>query len=381
MARVVLVEPYYGGSHKAWADGLVAHSGHEIHLVTHDAAYWRWRLRGSALTLAEDVLRVVADHGPPDVLLVSDMVHLAALLGFLRRDLDDPAVALYLHENQLTHPVGPRDRRDEGLALANWLSLAVADRVFVNSEAQLADLRVALPVLLGRALDHGHGHRLEAVLARCQVLSVGVDLAAIAPDGHPPPEAPLILWNHRWDHEKRPDRLFSVLHGLADDGVAFRLALAGENLRVDPQEFDQIRGRLGERVVHVGRMGLDGYTRLLAASDVTVSTAEHETFGVAAVEAMAAGCVPLLPNRLSYPEIVPERWHRAVLYEGADLADRLRMVLTDLPGSRERVDGLAGAMRRFDWTVMAPRYDDAIDRLTRSRGGGATGRRTSPRSA
>ena len=99
MARVVLVEPYYGGSHRAWADGLVAHSGHEIHLVTHDAAYWRWRLRGSALTLAEAVVEVVAEHGPPDLLLVSDMVHLPALLGFLRRDLADPAVALYLHEN------------------------------------------------------------------------------------------------------------------------------------------------------------------------------------------------------------------------------------------------------------------------------------------
>ena len=57
MARVVLVEPYYGGSHRAWADGLIRHSRHEIHLVTHDAAYWRWRLRGSALTLAEQVAR------------------------------------------------------------------------------------------------------------------------------------------------------------------------------------------------------------------------------------------------------------------------------------------------------------------------------------
>ena len=86
MARVVLVEPYYGGSHRAWADGWRAHSRHEIHLVTHDAAYWRWRLRGSALTLAEEVAAVIDRHGPPEVLVASDMVHLAALLGFLRRD-------------------------------------------------------------------------------------------------------------------------------------------------------------------------------------------------------------------------------------------------------------------------------------------------------
>ncbi len=363
MARVVLVEPYYGGSHRAWADGLVAHSGHEIHLVTHDAAYWRWRLRASALTLAEAVSGVVAEHGPPDVLLVSDMVHLPALLGFLRRDIGDPAVALYIHENQLTHPVGPRDRPDEGLALANWLSMAVADAVLVNSEAQLADLRVALPVLLGRALDHGHAHRLDGVLGRCQVLSVGVDLGGIEPDGHAPPGDPLVVWNHRWDHEKRPGPavLSPAPPGRRGRGLPPRPG-GGEppvrppGVRPDPR-------RLGDRVVHVGVLDREGYHRLLASSDVTVSTAEHETFGIAAVEAMAAGCVPLLPDRLSYPEIVPARWHQAVLYQEGELRDRLRAVLTDLPAARARVDGLARSMRRHDWSVVAPRYDAVLSAL------------------
>jgi glycosyltransferase involved in cell wall biosynthesis len=370
VSRVVLVEPYYGGSHRAWADGLVAYSRHEIHLVTHAAAYWRWRLRASALTLAEAVAGVVADHGPPDVLLVSDMVHVPALLGFLRRDIGDPAVVLYLHENQLTHPVGPRDRPDESLALANWLSMAVADRVLVNSEDQLDDLRVALPVLLGRALDHSHAPRLDEVLTRCEVLPVGVDLTGIAPDGHPPPAEPLVVWNHRWDREKRADRLFSALHRLADEGVAFRLALAGENLRIDPQEFDSIRRRLGDRVAHVGTLDREGYHRLLAGSDVTVSTADHETFGIAAVEAMVAGCVPLLPDRLSYPEIVPERWHRAVLYGPDELDDRLRAVLSDLTAARAAVAGLADAMRRYNWPIMAPRYDALIDELISAPGAG-----------
>ena len=368
MSRVVLVEPYYGGSHRAWADGLVTHSRHDIHLVTHDAAYWRWRQRASALTLAEGVAGLVAEHGLPDVLLVSDMVNLPALLGFLRRDIGDPAVVLYVHENQLTHPVGARDRPDESLALANWLSMAVADRVLVNSEAQLADLRIALPLLLGRALDHGHAHRLDEVLTGCEVLPVGVDLTGIVPDGHAPAAEPLVVWNHRWDREKRADRLFSALHRLADEGVAFRLALAGENLRVDPQEFDDIRRRLGDRVAHVGTLDREGYHRLLAASDVTVSTAEHETFGIAAVEAMTAGCVPLLPNRLSYPEIVPERFHPAVLYAPDELDDRLRAVLTDLPAARAAVVGLADAMRRYDWPVMAPRYDAVIDELVSAPG-------------
>ena len=36
-----------------------------------------------------------------------------------------------------------------------------------------------------------------------------------------------------------------------------------------------------------------------------LSTARHEFFGVAVVEALLAGCLPWLPDRLSYPELLP----------------------------------------------------------------------------
>ncbi|MBT8214185.1 MAG: DUF3524 domain-containing protein, partial [Acidimicrobiia bacterium] len=46
--RVLLVEPYYAGSHRAWADGYVASSRHDVSLLTHDARFWKWRMHGSA---------------------------------------------------------------------------------------------------------------------------------------------------------------------------------------------------------------------------------------------------------------------------------------------------------------------------------------------
>ena len=78
VARVLLVEPFHGGSHGAWANSLVRHSRHEVVSVSHPGAFWRWRMRGAALTLAAATREAVAVHGAPDVVLVSGMVDLPA---------------------------------------------------------------------------------------------------------------------------------------------------------------------------------------------------------------------------------------------------------------------------------------------------------------
>ncbi|TFG42538.1 MAG: hypothetical protein E4H43_03000 [Bacteroidia bacterium] len=45
------------------------------------------------------------------------------------------------------------------------------------------------------------------------------------------------------------------------------------------------------------------------------SAAIQENFGISVIEAMLMGCVPLLPDRLSYPEILPEEFHEHFLYK------------------------------------------------------------------
>jgi len=70
------------------------------------------------------------------------------------------------------------------------------------------------------------------------------------------------------------------------------------------------------------------YEAALCEADVFVSTAEHEFFGLSAVEAALAGAYPLLPERLAYPEIFGREEDTgacAFFYDGssADLADKL----------------------------------------------------------
>jgi glycosyltransferase involved in cell wall biosynthesis len=363
---VLLVEPFLGGSHRAWAEGLARHSRHRVTLLSHPGRFWRWRMRGSALTLAADTEAAVARDGPPDVVVVSDMIDLPAYLGFTRRVLGDAPVALYLHENQLVHAPGPTGATDEVYATINWLSMAAADRTYCNSAFHRDALLAALPDFLARAPDRPHDGFFDAVAARTGVLPMGVDVEDLVDarrrSAFDEGEPPLILWNQRWDHDKDPVALFRVLRALARDGVPFGLALAGTNTRADPQEFQAIRADLGDRVVHTGWLPRAAYVELLARADVVVSTARHELFGIAMVEAMAAGAVPVLPDRLSYPEVVPAWAHPAVLYRSR-LYDHLHAVLTDLPAARARVAGLRDDMRRHAWPVVAEAWDREIDRL------------------
>jgi len=362
--NILLVEPYYSGSHRSWADGWAANSQHHIGLVTHEADFWRWRMRGGAVTLAEDALAWVQENGVPDLLMVSDMIDLAGFLGYTRRVLSNVPVVLYMHENQLLYPLGPTQQPDEAFSLINWRSMVAADAVWFNSAFQRDGLFAVLPKFLNHQADHKHMHLIEQVQQRSVVHPVGVNTASLidAPRG-PAGDVPLVLWNQRWDHDKNPSAVFRALVKLADAGVPFEFALAGENQRVDPQEFDRVQQDLGERVVHVGHLPRDEYLALLLRSDIVVSAAHHEFFGISVVEAIAAGAVPVLPDRLSYPEVVPAQWHTGSLYPDGELRLRLEQVLQNLDAARVNIAGLRESMRQYDWSVVAPRYDRAADEL------------------
>ena len=359
--NVVVCEPYFSGSHRSWAEGLATHSAHAVRLITHHGGFWKWRMQGAALTLADDLRRLAHDDGwRPDVLLVSDMVHVPALLGLARDVLAGTTVVLYMHENQLTYPLPDGEAADFTYAMTNWLSLAAADHVVFNSEHHRRAVLDALPGLLRRFPDHRHCDLVDTVMAdeRVSLLPVGVDVARFAgssrDDG-----PPVILWNHRWEYDKGPAAFFATLEELDEHGVDFRLAVAGESYQTVPPEFDAARARFADRIVWFGTASDDEYPGLLRRADVVVSTAQHEFFGVAVVEAIAAGALPLLPNRLSYPELVPHV--DPYLYATPrDLVDKLRWALTH-PSARAEAAATARAhVHRFAWPEVAPRYDTLL---------------------
>jgi glycosyltransferase involved in cell wall biosynthesis len=82
-----------------------------------------------------------------------------------------------------------------------------------------------------------------------------------------------------------------------------------------PWMFDRLKevfNDLGERVEFIKTQELnlskDEYYKLLAKSKVVVSYALQENFGFGVNEAVSLGCVPVLPNKLVYPEIYPKEY-------------------------------------------------------------------------
>lgn len=360
--RVLLIEPYYGGSHRAWADGYRAFSSHKVDLLTLPASFWKWRMQGGAVTLAR-----LYDDLPhaPDVILASDMFDLAAFRALTRRRTASIPTALYFHENQLTYPQNARQGHGWRYGFTNYISALAADHIFFNSAFHLEAFFATLPKMLKHFPDYNELESVAALRQRADVLPLGLDLrrynahrGAESSRGAPP----LILWNHRWETDKNPDSFFAALDALAAADVPFRVALTGENFQMQPVAFEAARKRLGARVVQYGYVAdFVAYARLLWQADYAVSTAYQDFFGAAVVEAMYCGCVPLLPDRLNYPALIPEDQRALCLYPD----DRLHpLLLRHLRGEISvDMDRLQGSAARFDWLQVAPQYDTALTRL------------------
>jgi len=379
--KVLALEPWYGGSHKAFLDGLMKYSRHEFDAVTMTARFWKWRMHGGAVTMARKAEELVKKGYMPDVIFATDMVNVPAFLAFTRRYFSDVPVVLYMHENQLTYPIQEEQKRDFTYAYINYLSCLAADHVLFNSQFHYDEFMEALPGLLRQFPDYTHLNTAAEIRDRCSVLHLGMKLYDhdkfatdfIQHEWGPGMRPPIVLWNQRWEYDKDPEAFFRLMNRLDDAGFLFRLILAGEHFEVLPVEFERAFERYAERILHYGYAeDFAEYSKLLHRADIVISTSSHEFFGIAMLEAIYCGCHPLLPERLSYPELVPASLHRPllhapVLYEDEeDLFSTMKKILSGnekpLPLST-----LKGISKHLEWSQHVDRYDDLLEEVVQRR--------------
>ena len=362
--HILIIEPYFTGSHQSWAEGYQTHSDHDVEILALPGRYWKWRMHGGAVTLAENFLN---GDFQPDLILATDMLDLTTFLSLTRKRTAGLATAIYFHENQLTYPWSENDRdvqagRDNHYAFVNYISALAADAVFFNSSYHLDSFLGGLPNFLKGFPDFNELDSIDRIRDKSQVLSLGLDLLKF--DGYEQErqnsKVPVILWNHRWEYDKNPKDFFEALYTLKKEGIAFELIVLGENFSQQPVEFDEARTILGDEIIQYGYAeSFEDYAGWLYQADIIPVTSYQDFFGGSIVQAMYCGVVPLLPNRLAYPQHIPDEFKKYLIY--SDLSE-LVPKLKNLIKSLDEVDrkALTNHVSKYDWSVKAKEYDQAL---------------------
>lgn len=367
--QILALEPYDGGSHRSFLDGWIAASRHQWTRVGLPAHHWKWRMRHAALTLADVVRRQVEQGAHWDVVVASDMLDLAEFAGLVGPAVHGLPRVVYFHENQLTYPVRHTDPRDLHFAFTNLASALAADAVWFNSAYHRQRFLTALDELLRRMPDDSLADAVMRIAPKASVEPPGIESF---PSRGPRPPGPLrVLWAARWEHDKNPDDLFRAVEILTRRQVSFRLSVIGEQFRRVPTVFPWAQERFASLIDRWGFQATrEEYRAALAEADVIVSTAEHEFFGISVVEALAAGCRPVLPRRLAYPEILAPLGPaaEAYFYDGSPeaLAEHLAPLAENPAALAADRPALLAAVARYAWPERAAAMDGELRRLGRA---------------
>lgn len=331
-------------------------------------------MHGDSVKLAEMSSHISEEI---DLLLVSSMTNLPAFLALTNPRFAFTPKVMIMHENQLTQPMPEGEERDLTYCYINYLSMLSADKLLFTTDHHLNELMGALPEFLDHFPDDKHYNTIDQIRDKSLVMYPGLNLSVFdaQPDTRDKNKRPVIVWNQRWQFDRNPTLFFKVLNRLNDIDLEFDLILAGDTQHKKPEEFEKAWKRFGDQITHFGYVeNVENYSKLLHSGDIVVSTATHEFFCVAIMEAIYCGCHPLVPNRLHYPELIPDTLHNPLLHAPVlyDTEDDLFRCLKDLLTGKTKPlpkSSLQNINKHLDWKEMIDRYDALFNRLkeTKSR--------------
>ena len=353
--HILVLEPYYGGSHKAFLQDLATWLPWRLDSLTLPARKWKWRMRLAAPYFAEKLKKFSRErYRNFTAILCSTFVDVATFRSMAPSWTRNLPLHVYFHENQFAYPVQADDERDFHFALTNFTTALAADRLAFNScfnmESFLNGVRDLMKISPDMKLD---GYE-EVIRRKSVVIHPGIDFSGI--DAARQTEEndrsiPTIVWNHRWEHDKNPELFFKTLYRLDEEGIDFSLVVLGESFKRKPQIFEDAKKRLSRRILHFGYVeSRQEYYSLLKKCSLVVSTAVHEFFGISVIEAVRSGCRPLLPSRLSYPELFPDRYLYA---DDIDFLEHLKNSLAQGPLSPATAVKFT---EPFSWVTLEKSY-------------------------
>ena len=315
--RILLLSAYDSQSHQYWREGLVAaFPEHDWTQLVLPGRYFSWRIRGNSMQWALGERSTL--NQPYDLVIATSMVDLASLKGFVPNLANIPSM-LYFHENQFIYPPSQANNKHHlDPKMVTLYGALAADKLVFNSRYNqqsfiggvkelLNQLPEKMPVDVAQLLD-GKSSVLPVPLKPLGTLNPltdnsNQDYQALWPkrEGVSPLR---LVWAARWEYDKGPQQLQAILRELRTRNIDFQLCLLGQQFRKQPIEFEKIKAEFTTNIVQFGYAeSRQHYLSWLAGADMILSTALHEFQGLAVLEAVQLGCIPILPNRLVYPEI------------------------------------------------------------------------------
>jgi len=268
----------------------------------------------------------------PDTIEVSDRTTLR-WTGRWAREHGVPAV-MVSHESitALFRLAPPMSRSGLARAAADWLNRRTA--------------RAYVKVICTTAWAAAEFERTGVLnLAR---VPLGVDLVTFAPGpAHPDDGQVMLVHCSRLSPEKKPERSLVTLASLRRSGLPARLVVAGDGPLRARLERRAARDRLP--VTFAGFLpGRADLAALLASADVALAPGPAETFGLAALEALACATPVVVSAESALPEVIGSA---GAAVTGDDLAEGVREILAQ-PEPARRAAARARA-ECFDWQTSA----------------------------
>ncbi|OHV12097.1 tRNA-queuosine alpha-mannosyltransferase domain-containing protein [Kushneria phosphatilytica] len=350
--KALLLSAYAAASHRYWARSLIEHLS-EIDWTLLELAprHFQWRMRANPLLWSAYSHETLSRHF--DLVVATSMVDLATLIG-LYPHLGRAYRVVYFHENQFAYPIGSDQTFRPEPLMVNLYSALAADQVLFNSAWNRDSFLSGARGFLARMPDRLSPDALDRMAGDSAILPVPLEGAAARPAETRPAR---LIWNHRWEYDKNPEDFFTACRALAAEGIDFELVIMGQQFRRSPAVFEQAREEFASFIVCWGSQSRPEYLRQLSEGGIVVSTALHEFQGLAVMEAVQHGCLPLVPDRLCFPECYAPQYR----YDGSikALTEQLTQWLT-VPTCRP----IPPDISPWHWDELLPAYRDAL--LTRA---------------
>ncbi|MDY0359996.1 MAG: DUF3524 domain-containing protein [Desulforegulaceae bacterium] len=360
--RFLFIEPYYGGSHKVFCEGLKKFSTHEIDIVKLGSENFKWKIRGASWYFKSKIKNIYEYDG----IIMTDMINLSDFRALYKKKI--PPVLFYFHENQLDYPLANNQKIDYHLCFSNINSALSSDFLFFNSNTHKKSFLKSVNKIISRMPkdDFDVDWILSELNKKSEFIYPGCDFSKYLINKKETNKIPVILWNHRWDHDKNPEDFFKILSFLKRDKIKFKLIILGEKSLKKNMLFCEAKNKFAKEIIHFGYVkDQEEYLTLLKKSDISITTSVQENFGYSVLEAINAGCIPILPKRLSYPEIISSKFHEMVLHKNiSSMYNTLKNYLNDPKLlNQDWSEELRKDIEKFSWVNLISEYDQILENL------------------